>query len=295
VATARAAAAAKLRADDIVLNVGHRGASGRAPEHTLYAYDLALSLGADYIEQDLQLTKDSVLVVLHDATLDRTATGPKRNCTGRVIDKTLAQLKTCEVGRWFNRAYPHYARPEYRGLRIPTLEEVFARYGNTVNYYIETKNPEAAPGMEEAFLALIDKYLLRDRAVERRQVLIQSFSVASLQKIHRLDPQLPLIQLYGTPVDTSVFATIAGYAVGIGPNKRLVDPAVVEAAHTQCLDIHPYTVNETSEMQALIRLGVDGMFGTPGPRRAPRSSHRESSVAHAPPDGPCHRRCRGPR
>jgi glycerophosphoryl diester phosphodiesterase len=184
---------------------------GREPEHTLYAYDLALSLGADYIEQDLQLTKDSVLVVLHDATLDRTATGPKRNC-------------------------------------------------NTVNYYIETKNPEEAPGMEEALLALIDKYLLRDRAVERRQVLIQSFSAASLQKIHALDPRLPLIQLYGTPVDTSAFATIAGYAVGIGPNKGLVNPAVVAAAHTQCLDIHPYTVNETGEMQALIGLGVDGMF-----------------------------------
>src|ERR671916_500502 len=119
----------KASADAPVLNIGHRGASGYAPEHTFAAYDLALKLGADYIEQDLQMTKDGVLVVLHDDTLDRTATGPARNCTGLVIEKTLAQLKTCEVGRWFNRAYPLYARPEYAGMRIPTLEEVFQRYG----------------------------------------------------------------------------------------------------------------------------------------------------------------------
>ena len=63
-------------ADAPVLAIGHRGASGYAPEHTIASYDLALALGADYIEQDLQLTKDGVLVVLHDPTLDRTARGP---------------------------------------------------------------------------------------------------------------------------------------------------------------------------------------------------------------------------
>jgi glycerophosphoryl diester phosphodiesterase len=67
---------------DVVLNIGHRGASGYAPEHTIPAYDLALRMGADYIEQDLQLTKDSVLVVLHDETLDRTARGPAATAPG---------------------------------------------------------------------------------------------------------------------------------------------------------------------------------------------------------------------
>src|SRR4029078_9787698 len=89
-----------------VLNIGHRGASGYAPEHTIASYDLALALGADYIEQDLQLTKDGVLVVLHDPTLDRTARGEAANCTGLVIEKTLAQVKTCDVGSWFNDAFP---------------------------------------------------------------------------------------------------------------------------------------------------------------------------------------------
>src|SRR5215210_3578334 len=70
---ASGAPAGKTSADAPVLNVGHRGASGYAPEHTIPSYDLALKLGADYIEQDLQLTKDGVLVAMHDETLDRTA------------------------------------------------------------------------------------------------------------------------------------------------------------------------------------------------------------------------------
>ena len=159
-------APSKTTPDEPVLNVGHRGASGYAPEHTIPAYDLALRMGADYIEQDLQMTKDGVLVALHDDTLDRTARGPKNNCTGLVIEKTLAQIKTCDVGTWFNETFPQYAKPEYVGLKIPTLEEVFQRYGRSVNYYIETKNPEAAPGMEEELLRLMDKYGLAQPAAK---------------------------------------------------------------------------------------------------------------------------------
>ena len=254
--------------EDVVLNVGHRGASGYAPEHTFTAYDLALRMGADYIEQDLQMTRDGVLVVLHDETLDRTArptaeSGPG-DCTGLVRGKTLAQIKTCDVGSWFNEAYPQYARPEYVGLRIPTLEEVFQRYRKSVNYYIETKSPEAAPGMEEELLRLMDEYGLTRPAAERWQVLIQSFSPASLQKVHALDPSLPLIQLFsGTETSETIRAKLdatAAYAVGIGPSKDDVDAELVGAAHARCLDVHPYTVNESAEMEGLIATGVDGMF-----------------------------------
>src|SRR5215211_769353 len=252
-------APSKTTPDEPVLNVGHRGASGYAPEHTIPSYDLALKLGADYIEQDLQMTKDGVLVALHDDTLDRTARGPKNNCTGLVIEKTLAQIKTCDVGTWFNETFPQYAKPEYVGLKIPTLEEVFQRYGRSVNYYIETKNPEAAPGMEEELLRLMDKYGLAQPAAERWQVLIQSFSPASLQKIHALDPSLPLIQLYDEKIRANL-DTARAYAVGVGPFKGDVDTRLVDAAHARCLHVHPYTVNGEHEMKALIELGVDGMF-----------------------------------
>ena len=254
--------------DAPVLNIEHRGASGYAPEHTFASYDLAIELGADYIEQDLQLTKDGVLVVMHDETLDRTARPTAESepgdCTGLVIEHTLEQIKTCDVGSWFNEAYPQYADPSYVGLEIPTLEEVFQRYGKSVNYYIETKNPEAAPGMEEELLRLMDKYGLTQPAEDKWQVLIQSFSAASLQKIHAINPDLPLIQLYSsTETSETIQAQLAAvrtYAVGIGPSKDDVDAALVEAAHANCLDVHPYTVNETAEMESLISIGVDGMF-----------------------------------
>jgi glycerophosphoryl diester phosphodiesterase len=256
--------------EDPVLNIGHRGASGYAPEHTFPAYDLALRLGADYIEQDLQQTSDGTLVVLHDETLDRTARPTSRSqpgdCTGLVRTKTLDQIKTCDVGSWFNEKYPEYARDEYVGLQIPTLREVFERYRKGVNYYIETKSPAAADRMEERLLALMSEFRLRKPAAKHWQVLIQSFAPESLEKIHALDPSLPLIQLYfGGKENTSpaIQATLDAartYAVGIGPSKNSTDQALVEAAHARCLKVHPYTVNETPEMAKLIGFGVDGMF-----------------------------------
>lgn len=268
VAVGPASAAKKPPEDAPVLNVAHRGASGYAPEHTIPAYDLALKMDADYIEQDLQLTKDGVLVVLHDETLDRTARPTAESapgdCAGLVREKTLAQIKTCDVGSWFNEAYPQYADPGYVGLRIPTLEEVFQRYGERANYYIETKSPESAPGMEEELLRLMDEYGLTKPAAKKWQVLIQSFSPASLQKVHTLDPSLPLIQLFSSSETSQTIRArldaTASYAVGIGPSKSDVDKPLIEAAHARCLDVHPYTVNETPEMASLVSVGVDGMF-----------------------------------
>jgi glycerophosphoryl diester phosphodiesterase len=249
---------------DPVLNIGHRGASGYAPEHTIASYDLALKLGADYIEQDLQLTSDGVLVCMHDTTLDRTARGAPENCTGPVASKTLAQVKTCDVGSWFNDAHPDRARPEYVGQRIPTLEELFKRYRRRANYYIETKAPEAADHMEERLLALMGRYKLVKPAARHWQVLIQSFSAASLKKIHGLDPSLPLITLepaFGpSPILESTLDDVATYAVGVGPSDAFVNPAVVAAADARCLGVHPYTVDDPAEMATLVGMGVTGMF-----------------------------------
>jgi glycerophosphoryl diester phosphodiesterase len=270
--TAGAASAQTATLDGPVLNIGHRGASAYAPEHTLEAYDLALEQGADYIEIDLQMTADGVLVAMHDKTLNRTANPlegePTRNCRGLVSKKTLVQLRSCEVGSWFNEAYPEYADEDYVGLQIPTLEEIFQTYGTSVNYYIETKNPDAAPGMEEELLRLMDEYGLIEPAEENWQVLIQSFSAESLMTIHEIamreyEASLPLIQLYWAGTSKSIqrdLDAVSEYAVGIGPYKKDVDAALVEAAHERCLAVHPYTVNTKEEMEKLIALGVDGMF-----------------------------------
>ncbi len=280
VASANLPMGAAAPAGSPIANVSHRGASGWAPEHTLAAYDLALEMGADFIEQDLQQTADGVLVVLHDATLDRTVRGPVENCVGPVNTKTLAQIKTCDAGSWFNESYPERARPEYVGLKVPTLEEVFQRYGKKVRYYIETKNPEVAPGMDEALVDLIERYGLREGAVTRWQVLIQSFSPESLIKINALDPALPLIQL-GLGGDQQTLEATSRYSVGIGPSFGGVTKELVDSAHALCLDVHPYTVNDVEDMQGLIDMGVDGMFTNYPDRLAELKTGGHYSAARA--------------
>jgi glycerophosphoryl diester phosphodiesterase len=173
-------------------------------------------------------------------------------------------VKQCDVGTWFNEAHPGLARPEYVGLQIPTLEEVLRRYRRRANYYIETKSPEAADRMEERLLALLERYGLLEPAARRWRVLIQSFSAASLEKIHALAPSLPLIQLvlfFGpSPALEQSLDAVAAYAVGVGPIYAAVGAPLVAAAHARCLSVHPWTVDDASAMEALVGLGVDGMF-----------------------------------
>ena len=95
--------------DEPAVVIAHRGASYFAPEHTLAAYDRAIADGADFLEQDIARPKDGIIVVLHDATLDRTARGPAADCTGAVRDKTLSQLRRCTCGSWFNETWPDRA------------------------------------------------------------------------------------------------------------------------------------------------------------------------------------------
>lgn len=249
--------------------IAHRGASGHAPEHTLAAYDLAVRMGADFLEPDLQMTADGVLVAFHDATLDRTARGPQEHCTGPIRERTLAELRDCDVGSWFNERFPDRADPAFVGLGIPTLEELFQRYGASVRWYPETKNPDerlpGQPSMEEVLLDLLHAYDLRDPAVERGQVLIQSFSPASLRRLQELDPDLPLVRLLRSSDATpetlgAVLDAVAEYAGGVGPNRALVDAAFMDAARARSLVVHPWTVNDPAEMDRLLSLGVDGIF-----------------------------------
>ena len=241
--------------------VAHRGASGWAPEHTVASYDLALSLKADFIEQDLQRTKDSVLVILHDETLDRTLRGG--GCQGKVIEHTLAQLKACDAGTWFNERSPDKAMDRFARERTLTLDELLDRYRDTVRYYIETKNPEDAPGMERQLLDALDRHGLRGAAREGR-VLLQSFSAPSLRLMRGMDPQLVLVQLLDKlPAGQDAGAlmdSVARYAQAVGPNRADASAAFIAAAHAHCLIVHPYTVNIEGEMRQLARSGVDGMF-----------------------------------
>lgn len=247
---------------ETVVNIAHRGASAYAPEHTAASYDLALELGADYIEQDLHMSADGVLVVLHDATLERTAWGTGSRARGPVASKTWAELQTCDVGSWFNLAFPHYTRPEYEGMKVMSLDQILHRYGPTTRYYIETKTPELYPGMEEELLRVLKQHDLASPGLYPWPVIVQSFSAGSLEKMHALEPTLPLIQL---TLDDGVSArrnlgAVAAYAAGIGVRTAAVSPGLIEDAHKHGLLVHAFTALEYPEMTGLVELGVDGVF-----------------------------------
>ena len=238
--------------------IAHRGASGERPEHTLASYRLAIGQGADFIEPDLVLTKDGVLVARHENEISETtdvADRPEfaarktvKTIDGRQVagwfteDFTLAELKTLRARERL---------PQLRGTAhdrrydIPTFEEILVLLAEVnrdravpVGVYPETKHPAyfAAIGLphEGPLLALLDAHGYRGRAAP---VFIQSFEVGNLQAI-RAKSDLPLIQLMdakGGPADApgasyAAMATpdglkaVAAYADGIGPNKAMVIP-----------------------------------------------------------------------
>lgn len=239
--------------------IAHRGASAEAPEHTLASYRLAKELGADYIEIDLQMTKDGVLVAMHDDTVDRTANG-----TGKVSNLDLAELKELDAGSWFNEEYPERAEESYKGLKVVTLEEIFQKFGTAVNYYIETKKPDQHAGMEAELVSLLEKYGLLGDSLAEGTVVVQSFSEESLQAIHKLDQEIPLIKLETeAEVENSSkarFVEISEYAVGIGAFYQHVDRAYLSAASDAGLLTHLFTVNKPEDVEAMRALGATGVF-----------------------------------
>lgn len=240
-------------AKDIV-NIPHRGASGHAPEHTLVSYQMGENMHGDYIEVDLQMTKDGQLVAMHDDTVDRTTNG-----TGLVNEMTLAEMKKLDAGSWFNEQYPQYAKPEYRGVNVPTLEEVFQTFGKNKRYYIETKSPEVYPGMEIELLRLVNHY-----EIDKDTLLVESFSSDSLKKMKELDPSINLIQLLSNRSNVMItdeeISNIKEYAKGIGLNHQYLTQEYVQKVVESGLDLYPYTVNEKERMKQLIIWGVTGMF-----------------------------------
>lgn len=196
--------------------IAHRGASYAAPEETVPAYTAARDIGADYLELDLQRTKDGVLIALHDNTLKRTTNVadvfPDR--AGNPINTfTLAEIKQLDAGSWFNKAHPERARPGYVGLKILTLDEVIdiAQGGeNHPGLYLETKVPDQFPGIEHDLQQLLKKRGLLDpvnapagfdktkhngTGFTNGRVILQTFEKPSLTLLNKEMPNVPKILL----------------------------------------------------------------------------------------------------
>jgi len=159
------------------LIIAHRGASGVAPENTIPAIDSALAVGVDYIEIDVHLSLDGRVMVIHDATVDRTTDG-----TGKVQELTAKHIQSLDAGSWFGESFS--------GVKIPTLEEVIRHIDGKTKLLIEIKKKRKEnEGIEAEVIRLIRKYEAAEWCV------VQAFNDKVLETMHELAPEIVLHKL----------------------------------------------------------------------------------------------------
>ena len=224
-----------------VLVIAHRGASGYAPENTLAAFRRAVALGANFIETDLQLSRDARFVAIHDDSVDRTTNGK-----GRVHDLTLPELRRLDAGSWFGS--------EFASEQVPTLEEIldFSKKHDVV-FYLELK-PGATWGGEHALVGA-----LRESGEIPRTVVI-SFNAPILEKLRQIEPTLMTGLLYEGDLDRPVEKAIDVGARQLAVRGDLVTPALLADARKRDLQVVCWTVNHPAHMRMLVEAGVDGIM-----------------------------------
>lgn len=225
--------------------IAHRGASAAAPENTLAAFNLAVSLGANAVELDAKLSKDGVPVAMHDPTVDRTTDG-----RGRVADLTLADLKKLDAGSWKDA--------KYAGERAPTLAEVFESVGSRLWINVELTNyTSRGDGLESAVVALIQKTNLQ------RRVLLSSFDPFAIYNVRRLNPSLPIAQL--TASHMPIYLREAWLAPFIPHEARHPDGAQLKQKSVAYFKrrgyrVNVWTINDPADMREFVKQGVDGLI-----------------------------------
>lgn len=219
--------------------MAHRGLSADAPENTLYAFSDAISVGADFIELDVQQTRDGVLVVMHDSNLKRT-TGVNKD----IWDVDYADIQNLDAGSWFD--------PAYANARIPTLEETLQFVDKRARLNIEIKpTKHGSDTLEQDVAELITQYQYTDACY------VTSFSYSSLKKVKEVNPEIRTGYLMS--VAYGQFYSLK-YADAFSLNKVFVTSQVVNAAHQQGKQIFAWTVNSMSEVRSLCNLHVDSII-----------------------------------
>jgi glycerophosphoryl diester phosphodiesterase len=231
--------------------------NGLWPGNTMPFLEGVAGLGVDILEMDVTMTRDGMIVLMHDTTVDRTTDG-----AGRVSDLAFAELRQLEVGvNWTQdegRTYPYRGQ----GLRVPTLEEVFARFpGYPMNIEIKQETPSmAAP--------LCDLIRRSDR---QNTVLVASFSDAAMGEFRAACPE---VATAASRRDVTAFVLLnfawladtitPAYAAHQVPMRSgdipVVTQGFVDAAGRRNLQVHVWTVNDPDQMRRLIEMGVDGIM-----------------------------------
>jgi glycerophosphoryl diester phosphodiesterase len=279
--------------------IAHRGASGYAPEHTLAAYRLAIEMKADFVEPDLAVTKDNVLICLHDDTLERTTNVAERfaNRASTVLpipiaapgphwlanDFTLAEIETLDAGRWF--------KPEFAGQTVVTFQKIvdLVRAHPGTGIYPELKSPQLYKArhvdMEKLFVAAMRKNRLdTPGSLKATPVVVQSFDEDAIRRVAVDLPAVPRVYLTSRDEDVSAerLAALATFATGIAPEKVVIarHPEMVGRAHAAALTVTSWTFRADDKTafpsvrdemaHYLYTLGIDALF-TNNPDQFPRA------------------------
>jgi glycerophosphoryl diester phosphodiesterase len=277
--------------------IAHRGASSYAPEHTLTAYRLAMVQGVDFVEPDLAVSRDGVLVCLHDDTLERTSdvetvypnrfskepggSGDARRWL--VNDFTLDELRKLDMGRWYSG--------KFMGERIPTWQDVIDLVRGKAGLYPELKSPPlyTARGVDMAklFVESVKKNGLDTaESLKTTPIIIQSFDEPTVRRMSTELPNVPRVFLTSDDKDVTEarLKELSAFATGIAPNKGVIErnPDMVARAHALGLTVTAWTFGSSEKMtyaavrdemtRFLYTFGIDALFtNNPDlfPRRTP--------------------------
>lgn len=230
--------------------IAHRGASGAAPENTLAAIRAAVEQRANAIEVDLHQTRDGRIVLIHDATVNRTTDGK-----GRVRDYTLAELKRLDAGGWF--------APEFADERIPTLEEALPAIPHETVLILEVKDgSDVYPGIERNIAEILAQRSHPDK------VILKSFATEVLQAFGQVAPDYPRLYVFNAHIPALSLIADDGLRIGdafdqdtewVQKHSTFITRRFVERAHEKGVKVVAWNVHDENKMRDMIALGVDGI------------------------------------
>ena len=223
------------------LVIAHRGSSGERPENTLPAFERAIEQSADMIETDLHLSRDGVVVIHHDAELERLGE------QGEIRDRTATELAAMN-------AAPGAGVAE----KMPTLLDILDGFGERMQFNLELKvgrDDAAYDGLEDIVLSAVEERGLMPR------MLFSSFYDPILARLRERSASARIALLVSPRAPVAIFERAARVAAeAINPEIRLVTKELVGQAHAEGLRVYPYTANESKEMERLLDCGVDGII-----------------------------------
>ncbi|MBC7998369.1 MAG: glycerophosphodiester phosphodiesterase [Leptolyngbya sp.] len=236
--------------DKVAENVAHRGGRFWAPENTLVAFGKSLDIGVDGLELDVQRCASGELVVIHDELVNRTSNG-----VGLVETITFDELKRLDAGSWWHEEYEDAGETNYKGEKIPLLQDVLELVAGRAWINIELKNtPIEYPGIEDELIELLSDYEHRDK------IIVSSFDHKLMYSLKEKNAGLSIALLAD-----ALLLNVAQLAEQIGadywhPCFGSLRQEAVEEAHEAGLKVNAWTINSPREWTMALDWGIDGVI-----------------------------------